>query len=664
MQLRTTVRLPQRLNQDLLDLPMSKRHLRSDYKRRKPRYIDYNPNMPPAAFPTLDNLRTPPAADSRGVQRDGHGEDTGGDLGEKENIRKSLEDLCSLMNPDAQAQEQPSTASARLEGIPTDQLDNCIASNGDLNPIWMSNMARIRATGQDAGEDMDMDMEDSDLDAMVTEETKFLRTGPRNPNWADLSDRMQAEILENLLERYSYHEARRMLGLTIQERNTVQEALEYRKEQAELEDTQLEAMRARQLRELSRIDNSIRSQMQSYQLGFRKASRQTFRRLKEAMDPDVDFFACEASELTTARNFLRKRGIEVDFAGVWGNDISLIHTSKEEEKKLSFETVGHPGPNNNTPVADIRLTSNEAHPISITATSTTSSESIPSTAVKEKFLNRTRDLLPTGDKLEFMQRNCDPITLPRWLDLLQKTIYPERNYRKKRKRYQFDHVGWQDRTSIPPEYLCLRKPPLDFDCSEELALGHWQQPPSNIGVAQRTSTDLGSGLGQRRGTAPLSLSLPKDRRLFVGLGQHLRRSNSEPASQHAGPPYALLHRVPSIGSRRLKEKEEEEEARQHTDTQQLGQEQEPITKDTENCIDSDLKDLVKSWTFIPLSPSPTPSPTYGETKSPSKLFQFSNRPSPETVATHDSPPTSTSSSLTEDDDDCDDDEVVLLPMSR
>lgn len=157
-------------------------------------------------------------------------------------------------------------------------------------------------------------------------------TIPRNLTWADLSPRMQAEILNNLLYCYSWTTVHRMLGLTVDERNAIYNPLDCRTEQTKLEDLELKAMREKQLKELLKVDNSAWNQSRPHQLVFRKASRQTIRKLREAIQTDFDFLCCEGSELVDAKKYLLTRGIEPKYAGNWGNDLVVVQSPDEDSE--------------------------------------------------------------------------------------------------------------------------------------------------------------------------------------------------------------------------------------------------------------------------------------------------------------------------------------------
>lgn len=159
MRLRQTIRVPSRYEDECeLTTGVSPRRLprrkkaaaaaEAEEERAIP-YVDYDPNQPPAAFPTLDHPL--PA---------GH-------------TYHSLTTSTTLPPPAAAAANgNPATDNAEFEadghhldafdslyrGIPPEQLDNFIASNGPQNPQYKRNMALL------AREDDDFDLEISDDD--------------------------------------------------------------------------------------------------------------------------------------------------------------------------------------------------------------------------------------------------------------------------------------------------------------------------------------------------------------------------------------------------------------------------------------------------------------------------------------------------------------------
>ncbi|KAL4733911.1 hypothetical protein BDV11DRAFT_175266 [Aspergillus similis] len=621
MNLRETIRLPQHFSPDHFYGPMSQRSLRGDDKR-KPAYIDYNPDLPPAAFPTLDRPRAARYGhDMHQRDNDEHRPNKAG----RRNNRRSLDDLYASVSPKGQREASPT---AYVREIPLDQLDNYVASNGELNPIWVSNMARMAAAGKDA--DGDMDMEDTDLEGTVTRECRSISTGSRSPTWADLSPRMRAEIFQNLLEYHSYPAVCRMLGLTVDDRDAIADILEIRRKQIEQEDTQLDAMRAKQLRELSRVDNSFMTQKQSYQLVFRKASRQTFRALRDLIEPDRDFFACEGSELTVAKTFLHTRGIELKFVGIWGNGSSSIHTSDVEAPPFGrFGLDGAPGPK------PVFSTTREAHARNLTTVPECQSET--SAALKTTFTDWLGNS-PADSSLEIVQPNGKRSRPGRYLAHLKETIDQEKIRCTRNKRQIFD-FGHHDPRPVPSEILHARlSSPLDHHSSEKLALKHrqQQQPQRQNNHSPRPSSTPNC--------------LPKNKKTFR-LRLPLQRADGE-VSSHRAEAREIPYFPPSSNGRSAGT-----EQVQNIQQQRLTEIQAPQASTTDTISDP-LECLQEEPLWAAESSS---SPETG-------LSQLSDLPTPQTVATNTSV-TSTRAGyrghLVDEDETEDEfmhwDEMVLLP---
>ncbi|KAL4900367.1 hypothetical protein BDW74DRAFT_182910 [Aspergillus multicolor] len=529
MNLRKTIRLPQRFSPDHLYAPMSSRNLRSDDIMRPP-LIEYNPNLPPAAFPTLDAPRTLRRQDHNAEQESN--DEDGPDGHNQRIMRESLDDFRRLTKPDSERETSPT---AHVRRIPLDQLDNHIASNGDLNPVWVSNMARMAAAGRHAYGGMDM--EDTDPESIVTSEARVSRfpdpaqllprhfmgmrplTLPlqpsrstlRDPTWSDLSYRMQVEIFLNLLERYSYPAVCRMLGLTTAERDAIETTIEDRRSQEELENKHLEAMRKKQFHDLARTDNSFKDQGQSYHLVFREGSCPTLRGLREYIKPETDFFACERAELTLAQTFLRKRAIEPVSAGTWGNDIAYTQTLNAETPFGIFGLDRSPDPNT------VPFKPNEAQ----TSTSTATSNSQPVTPIaSEKTYTNWLGDSPTCNFLRSTRPDRDPATARRWLARYNETVMSqEKHYSGNPGRQASEAPLLQDRRSLAPGSSPVRLSNPSDGPSRELALNrrlqhphpHPQQPqPQRPRPNNQNNSPQRSNPGLQIAVQPVSYTKDKD----------------------------------------------------------------------------------------------------------------------------------------------------------
>jgi hypothetical protein len=421
-----------------------------------------------------------------------------------------------------------------------------------------------------------------------------------------------------------------MLGLTVEERDAIANILEIRRKQIEQEDTQLDAMRAKQLRELSKVDNSFRTQKQSYQLVFRKASRQTFHALRDFIEPDRDFFACKSSEVTVAKAFLHKRGIEHKFVGIWGNGSSSIHTSDGDAPP--FGRVGSDGAPGPKPVFG---TTKEAHARDLTTVPESQSET--SATSKTTFTDWLGNS-PTGSLLEIVQPNDKRSTPGEYYAHFKETIDQEKSCCTRNRR-QISASGLHESRPVPSEIPHARSSsPLDRHSSEKLALKHrqQQQPQRQNNHSPRSSSTPNC--------------LPKNKKTFR-LRLPLQRTDSE-LSSHCVEVRKIPYFQPSTNGRSAGTRQV-----QNIQQQRLIEIQ-PLPVFTADTISDPLEWLQEEPLWAAESSS---SPETG-------LSQFSDLPTPQTVATNTSL-TSTRSGYRGrfvDEDETEDefmhwDEMVLLP---
>lgn len=156
MRLRESIRPPERFNSELIITPSRKKTLRESRNPRTPRFIDYNPNLPPAAFPTLDPAN---------LSQSRTGEQDRAEV-EQNGVAKALQrDASSIDFHEGDTEDKETWE--KLDDISIDELEDLIASNVELNPIYVKNM-EIMATAETSSSS-DMDMEDSDPDEPMTD---------------------------------------------------------------------------------------------------------------------------------------------------------------------------------------------------------------------------------------------------------------------------------------------------------------------------------------------------------------------------------------------------------------------------------------------------------------------------------------------------------------
>ncbi|KAF7597606.1 hypothetical protein BBP40_000084 [Aspergillus hancockii] len=315
MKLRESIRPPERYESENFYSPMSRRPLRQLKPQVAPSYIDFNPNLPPAAFPTLNYPR--PAIPST------NGED------EQSSAGTSPYQPCGQSGHHGGAIANNGTR-ADFEVIPANQIENHMASNGNMNPVYVQNMATMAAAGTSS---TDIDMDSSETDAVEHYDEPMYSI--RDPKWKDLSRGIQVEIFDNILQRYTWSSASHLLGLSIQEQNELEENLSARDDQMKREDLQLVDMRRKQLRALLRIDNSSRRKQDSARFVFRKISRDSTRSLEEKAKPE--YLVCDATEVANARRYLHQHGVDPRYVGEWSSSIATDqHSRGDQEPDMSI----------------------------------------------------------------------------------------------------------------------------------------------------------------------------------------------------------------------------------------------------------------------------------------------------------------------------------------
>ncbi|OJK04788.1 hypothetical protein ASPACDRAFT_109671 [Aspergillus aculeatus ATCC 16872] len=154
MRLRETIRLPNRLNEEAQTYTTPRRapcRVISSYQSQTD---TFNPNLTPAAFPTLDRPRHPQLRTDNQTHED------------KNNDSRKRSYECMINDDD---DVDGAESRAECEEIPVEQIENLIANNGELNLIYVKNMA-IMARAESESATFEKSMEDSDTDEEEDEE--------------------------------------------------------------------------------------------------------------------------------------------------------------------------------------------------------------------------------------------------------------------------------------------------------------------------------------------------------------------------------------------------------------------------------------------------------------------------------------------------------------
>ncbi|PWY77485.1 hypothetical protein BO70DRAFT_397771 [Aspergillus heteromorphus CBS 117.55] len=330
MRLRDSIRLPERFNQDQFLSPYPQKPLREPRTPRTVGYVDFNPNLPPATFPTLDKAcPARQASDAQDHDGDNHSRVSG--------YKRPCERTYDNSKVQRRRGEDGKTE------LSSEHIECMVASNGELNPIFMRNMAIMAAADEEPS--IYRDMEDSDIDEDMVdvsnaegEEEPSSASVTRTLKWHDFSTQMKVEIFDNMLQNYNSSTVCHLLELTTEEGDQIQQDILQRDIQVEQEDAQLEAMRAKQLRALLRIDNTARGHNRVPHQGvFSRISRQHSGKLQDMCEPRL--LLSDASEVLEARKFLHSRGLDSRFAGEWSNGVSSLQDPASYDIAESLEAA-------------------------------------------------------------------------------------------------------------------------------------------------------------------------------------------------------------------------------------------------------------------------------------------------------------------------------------
>ncbi|PYH48420.1 uncharacterized protein BP01DRAFT_389043 [Aspergillus saccharolyticus JOP 1030-1] len=392
MRLRESIRLPDRLNEGAHPYNTTPRRvLRRTTRPSRITANTFNPKLPPAAFPTLDQP-LPPKSFTNNENNEAVKHDT----------RKRS--YASIINDSHDDHVFESRAPTRVdfEESPTESIDNLIASNGEFNSIYVENMARMAQAGLDTTMAFEKSMEDSDTEAEVDGPT----IEPLAPSqWRNLSPPMQVEIFENV-EASRRRPAGVLLGVSEEDIKEIERNRGLRTKQLEQEDKLLEAMRAKQLRAILRINhaNWRASQIQP-NVACKMIMRRYLRKIRKSTISE--YLICPTHEFLRARRFLLKREVDASLAGDWGPVATSIQLSVDDLEYRSKKTaVPQPSPSD---ISAILCADNAA-------SLDPSSRAADSISAQVSLLNRvgTKRLPKLKDILSCQGQVNEP---PRWLVL-------------------------------------------------------------------------------------------------------------------------------------------------------------------------------------------------------------------------------------------------------
>ncbi|KAJ5359613.1 uncharacterized protein N7496_012026 [Penicillium cataractarum] len=316
----------------------------------------FDPNLPPAAFPSLPTIGQPiPTGTREGhlrrvkedrerrlqgldpLPRESYhpgpifrisGQDDEADINESKNQEPAKnQDPADANEVDAEY-EAPDGANVDWE-----------ARNTELNVVYMRNMAHMAGSGQKkpaGSNDLDLAnrlvVEFSDSEVETEQESRV-------PEWGDLTQSLQVEILDNLLEKYTWEDVVNRLGLSRKQDKKAREYLDRYHKVLEREDEELKNMRDKQLQFLMKLDcTNDRNVPKAHILGRIAKEYQS----KIANDPEQKFLKYKTRDVRAAWQILEKRGLSKELAGDCGNGIEILRLDEDDEPVAKRVKRSHP----------------------------------------------------------------------------------------------------------------------------------------------------------------------------------------------------------------------------------------------------------------------------------------------------------------------------------
>ncbi|OJD25087.1 hypothetical protein ACJ73_03543 [Blastomyces percursus] len=304
--------------------------------------VDFNPDLPPAAFPTIDCQQphkhsaqetagsssniTEPMQERAGV---------GGDFG-----RQDVAD-CQYRAATNREKKVGGDGDVSMVDAVYNFSNNAPAAfnfqagwGHANNPYQLGNSEH----GLRSSANLHISDDENEVGMGVYEAAK-MSARPLHPvKWSDISPTLQTEIFENLRSVCDFRHAAETLGLSPSEQVKMLAHSTTRKEQIQNENARLKEMRAKQLRALLRMDNSyLKSQKVPGQLVFRNISKKF---LDTATRSDPDYSMSQASDILIARKYLRSLDLDPKLAGEWSNNLVTITTTGLADTDEDFEWTG------------------------------------------------------------------------------------------------------------------------------------------------------------------------------------------------------------------------------------------------------------------------------------------------------------------------------------
>ncbi|KAG5293000.1 lymphocyte-specific helicase, SNF2 family helicase/ATPase PasG [Histoplasma ohiense] len=375
---RDTLKPPKRYDEENFTKPAPPPPARNESRSYKPDFgrpvfpppfVDFNPNLPPAAFPTIDTQQPPkcPAQEAPQSSRDRIGsmqERSGANYFGHENITNCQ---CNA------SRERGMAGKGEVSMVDVgDDFSSSVPGKLNLQVSCDCVNYPNELENSEHGTRSSMNLSDDENDVGIgAYEAAGMSAGAlQEIKWSDISPILQTEIFENLRSVCDYRQAVEALRLSPSEQIKMIEHSSARKEQVQRENAKLNEMRTKQLRALLRMDNSyLRTQKVPGQLVFRNISKKF---LDTTAHSGPDYSMSQASDILIARKYLRSLGLDPMFAGEWSNNLVAITTTGMTGADEGFEWSGEFPVAEEANISEHGDTECESNPDSETATGASS----------------------------------------------------------------------------------------------------------------------------------------------------------------------------------------------------------------------------------------------------------------------------------------------------
>ncbi|GLI72050.1 hypothetical protein PoHVEF18_000217 [Penicillium ochrochloron] len=303
----------------------------------------FDPNLPPAAFPSLPTIgQLIPTGTREGhlrrVKEDRERRMQGLEPLPREPYHpgpifriSGQDDAPKAYKPTSQESAKESASNVEHDA-PSRANTNFEASDTVLNPDHSTNTAAM--VGEAQKDSTDANKSDlayrSDLDFSDTDSEVIFESTVPVPKWDDLHPSLQAEITDNLLERGTWENTAQMLGLTQKQQRMAKKCAQRYHQALGREDKELEAMRNKQRNYLLRVDHSEIQDDQAERVLAKIASKSQQKILEH---PDRNLKKCKTSHLCEAWRFLKEHGLPLELAGDWSNGVEEIRPFENPRTK-------------------------------------------------------------------------------------------------------------------------------------------------------------------------------------------------------------------------------------------------------------------------------------------------------------------------------------------